>query len=112
MLDIIIVLFEKVELWAHEHSYERLWPIYNFTVLNGSYESPYTNPRAPVHIVTGSAGCSEIHDDFGPWTDYTAFRSTDYGYTRMQVFNKTHLFFDQVSDDQVCFAMTYFDRKY
>ena len=23
--------------------------------MNGSYDSPYTNPRAPVHIVTGSA---------------------------------------------------------
>ena len=68
-------------LWAHEHSYERLWPLYNmqvryfqstrsvssqftlkFThsflllqVCNGSLEEPYTNPCAPVHIITGSA---------------------------------------------------------
>ena len=40
----------SVEIWAHEHSYERLFPIYNYTVLNGSIEEPYTNPRAPVHI--------------------------------------------------------------
>ena len=32
-------------VWAHEHSYERLWPMYNYTVLNGSAEHPYTNPR-------------------------------------------------------------------
>ena len=44
-----------VELWAHEHEYERLFPIYNFTVCNGSAEYPYTNPRAPVHITSGSA---------------------------------------------------------
>lgn len=42
-------------LWAHEHSYERLWPIYNRTVMNGSLENPYTNPKAPVHVTTGSA---------------------------------------------------------
>ena len=42
-------------LWAHEHSYERLWPVYNRTVLNGSTEAPYVNPRATVHVTTGSA---------------------------------------------------------
>lgn len=89
-----------VELWAHEHSYERLWPIYNYTVLNGTEEEPYTNPGAPVHIVTGSAGCQENHDNFGPATDFTAFRSTDYGYTRMKVFNSTHLYMEQVSDEK------------
>ncbi|KAJ8868601.1 hypothetical protein PR048_030139 [Dryococelus australis] len=42
-------------IWAHEHSYERLWPLYNYVVLNGSYEQPYVNPNAPVHVTTGSA---------------------------------------------------------
>lgn len=23
--------------------------------MNGSYEAPYVNPKAPIHIVTGSA---------------------------------------------------------
>ncbi|KAK7867438.1 hypothetical protein R5R35_009752 [Gryllus longicercus] len=85
--------------WAHQHSYERLWPIYNYTVLNGSTEAPYTNPRAPVHITTGSAGCKEktspFPDDKPSWS---AFRSTDYGYTRLQPANHTHLFVSQVSD--------------
>lgn len=53
-----------VEIWAHQHSYERLWPIYNYTVLNGSYSEPYKNPKAPVHLVTGSAGCKEGHAEF------------------------------------------------
>lgn len=72
-----------LELWAHEHSYERLWPIYNYEVrrveggargadvsvacvrcsprcsllqvFNGSLHQPYTRPRGPVHIITGSA---------------------------------------------------------
>ena len=42
-------------IWAHEHSYERLWPIYDYEVINGTNDSPYENPRAPVHITTGSA---------------------------------------------------------
>lgn len=65
-----------VEIWAHEHSYERLWPIYNYKVYNGSHDTPYTNPGAPVHLVTGSAGCVEKKENF---TDaapaWSAFRS-------------------------------------
>jgi len=43
-----------LELWAHEHSYERMFPLYNRTVYNGT-EEPYTDFAAPVHIITGSA---------------------------------------------------------
>jgi len=35
---------------------------------------------------------------YGPWT---AFRTLDYGYTRMKVHNKTHLLLEQVSIDKV-----------
>lgn len=90
-----------VEIYAHEHSYERLFPIYNYRVLNGSYEAPYTNPKAPVHLVTGSAGCKEGREPFiKKIPDWSAFHSRDYGYTRMKAFNKTHLYFEQVSDDK------------
>ncbi|XP_050990017.1 acid phosphatase type 7 [Labeo rohita] len=90
-----------LELWAHEHTYERLWPVYDYKVFNGSSEEPYVNPKAPVHIITGSAGCREKHDGFIPKPrDWSAFRSTDYGYTRMRLINTTHLYLEQVSDDQ------------
>lgn len=42
-------------LWAHEHEYERLYPMYDYNMCKGSEQEPYTNPRAPVHVVTGSA---------------------------------------------------------
>ena len=87
-------------LWAHEHDFERFWPVYNFQIKNGSLNEPYTNPKAPVHIITGSAGCQEKHDPWLPKPDITAFRSTDYGYTRMTAHNATHLELEQVSDDQ------------
>ncbi|CAL1531231.1 unnamed protein product [Lymnaea stagnalis] len=90
-----------VAIWAQEHSYERLWPIYNKQVFNGSYNEPYTNPKAPVHITTGSAGCHESHDRFKKKvSEWSAFRSLDYGYTRMKVYNQTHLYMEQVSDDK------------
>jgi hypothetical protein len=123
----LIIIFEnylfQVEFYGHEHSYERLWPIYDFKVLNGSLKEPYTNPKAPVHIskliiawvrlfskqllkdflfflVTGSAGCKEKREHFGPSKYFSAFRSNDYGYTRMTTHNASHLYLEQVSDDQ------------
>ncbi|KAK2173036.1 hypothetical protein NP493_909g00016 [Ridgeia piscesae] len=87
---------------AHEHSYERVWPTYNLVVCNGTKsKNPYDNPGAPVNIVTGSAGCHEGVDPFEPvGFPWTAYHSDDYGYTRMTIKNTTHLFLEQVSDDQ------------
>uniref|UniRef100_A0A1I8AR97 Purple acid phosphatase n=1 Tax=Steinernema glaseri TaxID=37863 RepID=A0A1I8AR97_9BILA len=86
-----------LELWAHEHSYERMFPVFNRTVYNGT-DSPYVDPPAPVHVVTGSAGCQEEVVPFvkhpPPWS---AFRSSLYGFSRMQIFNATHLYFEQVA---------------
>lgn len=88
-------------VWAHEHSYERLYPVYNRKLCRSPLENAYINPCAPVHIITGSAGCKEHHDAFkpkyGPWT---AYRALDYGYTRMKIHNKTHLYMEQVSVDK------------
>jgi len=88
-----------VEFWAHEHSYERLWPVYNLTIHNGT-KGAYIDPDAPVHITTGSAGCRERHDPFGVPRPWTAFTNSDYGYSRMTVYNSSHFYFEQVSDDQ------------
>ncbi|XP_067011765.2 acid phosphatase type 7 [Anabrus simplex] len=88
-------------IWAHEHSYERMWPLYNYEVYNGSRTEPYHNPGAPIHITSGSAGCKENITDFDHTPpDWSAFRSTDYGYMRLQPHNKTHLYLEQVSDDK------------
>uniref|UniRef100_A0AC35TSV8 Purple acid phosphatase n=1 Tax=Rhabditophanes sp. KR3021 TaxID=114890 RepID=A0AC35TSV8_9BILA len=86
-----------VELWAHEHTFERLYPVYNRTAYNKGTD-PYYDPKAPVHFISGSAGCQEDTDTFisdpGPWS---AFRSSDYGFSMMQVYNHTHLRFQQIS---------------
>uniref|UniRef100_A0A1L8EFG2 Purple acid phosphatase n=1 Tax=Haematobia irritans TaxID=7368 RepID=A0A1L8EFG2_HAEIR len=90
-----------VEFFAHEHFYTRLWPIYDFKVYNGSIEAPYTNAKAPIQIITGSAGCNENREPFSKvLPEWNAFHSNDYGYTRLKAHNGTHLYFEQVSDDK------------
>ncbi|XP_039959166.1 acid phosphatase type 7 isoform X1 [Bactrocera neohumeralis] len=90
-----------VEIFAHEHFYTRLWPIYDFKVYNGSTAAPYTNPKAPIQIITGSAGCKEEREPFSETLPaWNAYHSNDYGYTRMKAHNHTHLYFEQVSDDK------------
>jgi len=90
-----------LQFYGHEHSYERLWPLYHDTVCNGTVNNPYTNPTAPVHIITGSAGNREGQTGFDkkPWS-YSAFRSDDYGYTLMKIVNHTHISIDQISTDK------------
>ena len=42
----------------------RFNPLKPNRVLNGSLGSPYVEPKGPVHITSGSAGCQERHDEF------------------------------------------------
>ncbi|XP_044738849.1 acid phosphatase type 7-like isoform X2 [Chrysoperla carnea] len=89
----------KVDLamWGHEHSYVRFWPLYNFEVLNGTNNSDaFHNPLAPIHVITGAAGC-KYPESIVPKADIYAYRTIDYGFTVLQAFNKTHLYFEQVS---------------
>ena len=89
-----ISLGVDLNIWAHEHSYERFFPLYKLQVgyrnvciyspfnkpclawtltprafrllqvCNGSREEPYTNPCAPVHVTTGSAVCRDLFKRF------------------------------------------------
>jgi len=85
---------------AHEHSYERLWPVYNEVVT----QYDYINPKAPVHIITGVAGCNEdlgecinaITKPQGPWSAFRASGRAIYGYARMQIFNATHIYWEEL----------------
>ena len=46
--------------------------------------------------------CSSKHDPFvKDYAFFTAYRTTDYGYTRMTIHNKTHISIEQVSVDKV-----------
>ncbi|XP_071958115.1 acid phosphatase type 7-like [Antedon mediterranea] len=85
---------------GHEHSYERLYPIFN----NEVYSKDYTDPQAPVHIITGAAGCNEfnkicINPMLGPIKSWSAFRAWLpglYSYGKLMIANATHLQWQQI----------------
>jgi len=94
----------KVDMafFGHNHQYERLWPVNDYLVdKSGCDESHYHNAKAPIHIIVGSAGCKEESYQFvdNP-SDFSLFRSSDYGFITMKVHNRTHLEFHQVSDKE------------
>lgn len=53
--DLFYAMGVDLVIEAHEHSYERLWPVYHSDVIQHSY----LHPRAPVHIISGAGGNSE-----------------------------------------------------
>eukprot|EP00750_Incisomonas_marina_P029079 INCI704.5.p1 GENE.INCI704.5~~INCI704.5.p1 ORF type:complete len:108 (+),score=20.81 INCI704.5:214-537(+) len=79
-------------------SYERLWPTFNGSVLNGTAAEPYTNPGAAVHVVTGAAGCAEDLQKFddGPLGNWSAVRRAAYGYGYLDVMNNSHARWQQI----------------
>jgi hypothetical protein len=80
---------------GHEHNYERNWPTYHNATDQSNVE-----PKAPIYIVTGAAGCEELHEPFTrPQPPRSAFRSNNFGYSRMIVHNHTHLRWQQVITD-------------
>ena len=98
-------------LSGHVHSYERTWPVTgdysetsNATVAR-SFVPPDTilNAPFPVHVVSGAAGNGESVDPFTgegyAWT-FSAARSLDHGYSRLTVFNASHLHIDFFSVDR------------
>lgn len=98
------ILMEKgvdVGFWAHEHSYERTWPVYNLTTTQFNY----INPRAPMHMISGAAGCNEsgglcFNPILRPLGDWSAFRTmgikSPYSYGHLRPVNATHLYMDQI----------------
>ena len=99
------IFFEYgVDFWinGHEHSYERSFPVYK----NKSDRSN-EDPKATIYIVTGAAGCSEMHEGFTRVAPtWSAFRSNTFGYSRMIVHNSTHVHWQQVSTDPTSFPMS------
>ncbi|XP_060074531.1 acid phosphatase type 7-like [Ylistrum balloti] len=86
-----------VVLQAHEHSYERLWPQYKGVVLAKNY----SNPQAPVQLITGAAGSRHGFDEENKtYSDWSAFRMDVKAFNsfgRLKIYNASHLYWEQVS---------------
>ena len=84
---------------AHEHAYERNYPVYNSQWNGATGAAAYVDPAATVHILTGAAGCPEDQDGWqkagNPWS---AVRINDYGYSRVHALNRTHLLLQYVDN--------------
>lgn len=80
---------------GHEHNYERNWPTYR-----GKSTQSNNAPNAPIYIVTGAAGCTELHEPFTrKQPGRSAFRSNNFGYSRFIVHNHTHAHWQQIIMD-------------
>ena len=85
---------------GHEHNYERSYPTYDNKTTQSNVE-----PNAPIYIVTGAAGCKELHEPFvQKQPPRSAFRSNTFGYSRMIVHNATHIRWQQVMTDPTFFG--------
>jgi hypothetical protein len=82
-------------------SYERTLPVYNGTIDFQPNTNVYVDPKYPMMIISGSAGCREFFNYYdsvfyGAWSVY---RSASYGYGHLTIHNSTHLYWDQLIDE-------------
>ncbi|TMW66874.1 hypothetical protein Poli38472_011990 [Pythium oligandrum] len=80
---------------GHVHLYSRHYPIAkNQPVMDGVSQDgkTYTNPKAPVYLISGAAGCSEGHKDYDEnlKTSWNAvMNNKEYGITKVRVSRKS-----------------------
>eukprot|EP00698_Gefionella_okellyi_P004933 TRINITY_DN14556_c0_g1_i1.p1 TRINITY_DN14556_c0_g1~~TRINITY_DN14556_c0_g1_i1.p1 ORF type:complete len:503 (-),score=73.79 TRINITY_DN14556_c0_g1_i1:44-1552(-) len=89
----------KVDMYlcGHMHIYERIHPVWNgVTQYNNTdpTHQVYVNPVGTTHAVQGNAGVFTDHTWMKPLPDWSAFRSSDFGYGRITLFNATHLHYE------------------
>ena len=77
-------------------SYERTYPVYRERTM----DTEYSGNKGTFHLVTGAGGCQEYLDEFDDATAYpwSASRSDTYGYGVLSVYNKTHMHWAQILD--------------
>ena len=81
-LDPLLVTYKvDIAFWAHNHGYERTYPIANSQVVQRNYQYA----KAPVHVMCGMAG-RDLYNCWKSYSRYTAYRNgTTFGYCTLEV---------------------------
>jgi len=90
----------EMHFGAHEHSYERNVPVYQYA-FDASKMGPeaYVDFNRTVHILSGAAGCPENQDGWqANGNPFSVVRINDYGYGRLSPVNFTHMHWEYVDD--------------
>ena len=94
--DLLMKYHVDLYLCGHQHYYERMFPVYKEKFEKMADNNSYVNPKYPVHIVNGAAGCHEMLTPFNYGIkNYSAVRIAHYSFGIMTFFNETHLEWEQ-----------------
>lgn len=84
---------------GHVHNYQRTTAVYNGTSIKpaSDVEHAYIDPKAPIYITTGGPGNDESQTPLTPNATLTWYvtGSDELTYSVMQVYNSTHLWWEQ-----------------
>jgi len=83
---------------GHMHMYERIHPLINGTVVQAS-TNIYNSPKAPLHIVAGTAGIFTDFEYVNPQPAWSAVRFGRFGYGKLSVFNNSALHFEFMNQE-------------
>jgi acid phosphatase type 7 len=84
---------------AHVHEYERVGPVYKNKTVKSDFDGQNTHvgAKAPIYITNGVGGSWEGNTYNGIYPlDWVYFWSREFGYGKLEVKNKTHLYYEQV----------------
>ncbi|GMH88122.1 hypothetical protein TL16_g11065 [Triparma laevis f. inornata] len=80
---------------GHAHNYQSTWPMYNNTIV----QENFLNPQAPIHVLSGAAGVPEWEELAETKPEWGREGFAVASYSRVKMPNATHLFFEQVGND-------------
>ena len=105
--------FIDLQIYGHEHDYERTLPIYDYHFEDPGDLNVYRDPKYPVHIITGAGGCEKVKDSFVvPQPKWSGFRKNVYGFIylkpidRMTLTITFHSINDEKNIDQLTITKT------